>query len=160
MIASWVAAHFTAKAVGGVTVYDLTQKNSRDPAICHSRRSSRYIGGYRWGLIVQKTTTFPRPPRTRVRIEAEDPERWLVGFEFRCKGSERILEKVAVTFEEQPDLAPSDALASVKDAIRYTLQYTEEHYTEGVYTDIDRLRAEGSELIDLRNSWASEGYKG
>jgi hypothetical protein len=94
------------------------------------------------------------------RIEAEDPDRHLVGLEFRCKGEDRIMEKVATALEEQPDLSPGEALCSVKDAIRYTFQYTEEHYTEGVYADVDRLKSAGFELVDLRNSWASEEYKG
>ncbi len=94
------------------------------------------------------------------RIEAEDPDRRLMGLEFRCKGEDRIMEKVATANGVQPDLTPDEALASVKDAIRYTFQYTEEHYTEGVYADIDRLKAAGFELVELRNSWASEEYKG
>lgn len=94
------------------------------------------------------------------RIEAADPQRQLVGLEFRCKGQDRIMEKVATALEEQPDLTPKEALASVKDAIRYTFQYTEENYTAGVHADVDRLKAEGFELVDLRNSWAGEEYKG
>ena len=94
------------------------------------------------------------------RIEAEDPDRHLVGLEFRCKGEDRIMEKVATALEEQPDLTPGEALSSVKDAIRYTFQYAEEHYTEGVYADADRLKSAGFELVDLRNSWTSEEYKG
>jgi len=94
------------------------------------------------------------------RIEAEDPERMLVGLEFRCKGQDRIMEKVAAALEEQPNLTSAEALASVKDAIRYTFQYTEQHYTEGVRADIDRLKASGFEIFDLRNSWTSEEYKG
>jgi hypothetical protein len=94
------------------------------------------------------------------RIEAEDPDRHLAGLEYRCKGEDRIMEKVAGALEEQSGLVPQDALASIKDAIRYTFQYTEEHYTEGVYADIDRLKATGFELFDLRNSWASKEYKG
>jgi hypothetical protein len=94
------------------------------------------------------------------RIEAEDPDRHLVGLEFRCKGEDRIMEKVATALEEQPDLSPGEALCSVKDAIRYTFQYTEEHYTEGVYTDIDRLKSAGFELVELRNSWGCKEYKG
>ena len=35
------------------------------------------------------------------RIEAEDPDRHLVGLEFRCKGEDRITEKVATALEEQ-----------------------------------------------------------
>ena len=94
------------------------------------------------------------------RIEAEDPDRHLVGLEFRCKGEDRIMEKVATALEEQPDLTPGEALCSVKDAIRYTFQYTEEHYTEGVYADVDRLKSAGFELVELRNSWGCEEYKG
>jgi hypothetical protein len=95
-----------------------------------------------------------------LRIEAEDPDRHLVGLEFRCKGENRIMEKVARQLESQPDLTPTAALATVKDAIRYTFQYTEEHYTEGVYTDVGRLKAVGFELVELRNSWGGEEYKG
>ena len=94
------------------------------------------------------------------RIEAEDPERMLVGLEFRCKGQDRIMEKVAAALEEQPNLTSAEALASVKDAIRYTFQYTEQHYTEGVRADIDRLKASGFELVELRNTWRFEEYKG
>jgi hypothetical protein len=95
-----------------------------------------------------------------LRIEAEDSDRHLVGLEFRCKEEDRILEKVAEALEEQPNLTPEEALASVKDTIRYTFQYTEEHYTEGVYADIDRLKAAGFKLAELRNSWGDEEYKG
>ena len=94
------------------------------------------------------------------RIEAEDPDRHLVGLEFRCKGEDRIMEKVANWMAAQPDLTPDEALALVKDPIRYTFQYTEEHYTEGVYADVDRLKTAGFELVELRNSWEAEEYKG
>ncbi|HLH82435.1 MAG TPA: hypothetical protein VKV38_04170 [Trebonia sp.] len=95
-----------------------------------------------------------------LRIEAEDPDRHLIGLEFRRKGEDRIMEKVARQLEAQPDLTPADALTTVKDAIRYTYQYTEEHYAEGVYADIGRLQTAGFELIELRNSWSGEEYKG
>jgi hypothetical protein len=95
-----------------------------------------------------------------LRIEAADPERHLVGLEHRRKGQDRIMDKVAAALEEQSDLTPEEALVSVKDAIRYTLQYAEERYSGGVHADFDRLKGEGYELVDIRNSWASEEYKG
>jgi len=95
-----------------------------------------------------------------LRIEAADPERHLVGLEHRRKGQDRIIDKVATALEEQSDLTPEEALVSVKDAIRYTFQYAEERYSVGVHADIDRLKGEGYELVDIRNSWASEEYKG
>ncbi len=95
-----------------------------------------------------------------LRIEAADPERHLVGLEHRRKGQDRIMEKVARQTEAQADLTPEEAVASVKDAIRYTFQYTDEHYGEGVHADADRLKAAGFELVELRNSWKHEEYKG
>lgn len=97
---------------------------------------------------------------TMARIEAEDPERNLVGLEFRCKGQDRIMEKVANWMAAQSELTPEEALAMVKDPIRYTFQYSEEHYTEGVYADVERLEIAGFELVELRNSWESETYRG
>ena len=94
------------------------------------------------------------------RIEAEDPDRHLTGLEFRCKREDRIMEKVANWMTAQPDLTPEEALALVKDPIRYTFQYTEEHYTKGVIADVERLKTTGFELVELRNSWDSEEYKG
>jgi len=95
-----------------------------------------------------------------LRIEAADSERHLVGLEHRRKGQDRIMEKVGAALEEQSDLTPEEALVSVKDAIRYTFQYAEERYSGCVHADIDRLKREGYELVDIRNSWASEEYKG
>jgi hypothetical protein len=95
-----------------------------------------------------------------LRIEAADPERHLFGLEHRRKGQDRIMEKVGAALEEQSDLTPEEALVSVKDAIRYTFQYAEERYSGCVHADIDRLKREGYELVDIRNSWASEEYKG
>lgn len=94
------------------------------------------------------------------RIEAEDPDRRLVGLKFRLKEKERLTEKVNATLEEQPDLSPAAAVAVVKDAIRYTFQYPEDKYTAGVYADCARLEAEGFEPTDRRNTWQNEEYKG
>lgn len=95
-----------------------------------------------------------------LRIEAADQDRHLAGLEHRRKGEDRIMEKVAAALEEQPNLTPDGALASVKDAIRYTFQYTEDRYTDGVRADVGRLQAAGFEPVELRNSWREEEYKG
>lgn len=94
------------------------------------------------------------------RIQAEDPNRHLVGFEFRLKGRERLTEKVANAMAEQPDLAYDNAFAVVKDAIRYTFQYQDDHYVAGVAADTERLQTAGFERVDCRNTWTNEEYKG
>ena len=93
------------------------------------------------------------------RIEAEDPERTLVGLEHRLKGRERIEEKVTHDVQKK-GLSAEQAFADMKDAIRYTLQYPEGKYTAGVQADTQRLKDEGAEYVDSRNTWTSEQYKG
>ena len=48
----------------------------------------------------------------------------------------------------------------VPDAVRFTLTYSAERYADGVRADVDRLKAEGFELIKLKNLWAGDQYKG
>jgi hypothetical protein len=94
------------------------------------------------------------------RIEAMDPNRCLVGLEFRLKGRARIEAKVANAVSEQPDLSYDDAFALVKDAIRYTFEYPEDRYAAGVKADTRRLEEAGFERVDCRNTWATPEYKG
>jgi hypothetical protein len=93
-------------------------------------------------------------------IEAEDPDRSLAGLENRLKGRERLAEKVGKQLAAQPDLTPDEAFAGVKDAIRYTFQYTEDNYAAGATADCERLKAKGFEFVYQRNTWDCEEYKG
>jgi hypothetical protein len=83
----------------------------------------------------------------------------LAGLEHRLKSKDRIVEKVENYLKSNADLSTDQAFAKVKDAIRYTLQYPDHHYTEGVLNDIERLKAR-FEVVDIRNSWAEAEYKG
>jgi hypothetical protein len=105
---------------------------------------------------VEETVTTP----AMKRIEAEDPTRHLVGFEHRLKGRERLTEKVTNWLDADPNLTPDQAFSLVKDAIRYTFQYSDDRYAKGVHDDCERLKAASFELVELRNSWSNEEYKG
>ncbi len=94
------------------------------------------------------------------RVEAADPSRQLAGLEHMVKGEDRLKEKLADVMLVETRLTIRQALDRVPDAVRFTLTYSAERYTEGVNTDIDRLKAEGFELIKLRNVWHSDQYKG
>jgi hypothetical protein len=91
--------------------------------------------------------------------ESQDPDRHLIGFEHRLKGRDRIKEKVCGTIDDF-NRSPEQAVSLVPDAIRYTFQYRETSYTQGVRTDIERLKDRGFELDKLKNSWSDEQYKG
>lgn len=94
------------------------------------------------------------------RIESEDPDRHLVGLDQRLKGEDRLSEKVSRQVESQPELTHGEAFASLKDAIRYTFQYSDDRYAEGLNTDRERLTSAGFELVELRNTWNSDEYRG
>jgi hypothetical protein len=91
--------------------------------------------------------------------ESQDPDRHLIGFEDRLKGRDRIKEKVFDTINES-NVSPEEAVSIVPDVIRYTFQYREARYTQGVRADIARLQDQGFELQKLKNSWSDEQYKG
>ncbi len=92
-------------------------------------------------------------------IEAQDPDRHLVGLKFARKGRDRIKEKVCdgINFLKR---SPEDAVSLVSDTIRYTFQYREAGYTQGVWVDIERLKGQGFQLDKVKNAWSGEQYKG
>jgi hypothetical protein len=93
------------------------------------------------------------------RIEAADPERRLAGLEHMVKGEDRLKEKMA-DYLRAPGVAVREALDEVPDPVRFTLRYSAEGYSDGVLADVDRLKAEGFELIKLKNLWHADQYKG
>lgn len=92
-------------------------------------------------------------------IESQDPDRHLIGFDDRLKGRDRIKEKIYGTIKDF-NRSPEQAVSLVPDAIRYTFQYREAHYTQGVLADLARLKDQGFKLDKLKNSWSDDQYKG
>ncbi len=92
-------------------------------------------------------------------VESQDPHRQLIGFDDRRKGGDRVKEKVSGMMKELR-FSIDEAIGQVPDAIRYTFQYREAHYTQGVWADIERLKDRGFELQKLKNFWSDEQYKG
>ena len=93
-------------------------------------------------------------------VEADDPTRTLAGFERRIKGENRLKEKIADLLESPSRLSASDALGAIVDVVRFTFTYRETSYTQGVLTDVERLKADGFTLDRLKNTWTSDQYKG
>jgi hypothetical protein len=94
------------------------------------------------------------------RVESADPERRLCGLEHMLKGEDRLKEKVADALLLESHLTAREALAKVPDGVRFTLTYSTERYAKGVRSDVERLKAEGFELIKLKNLWTDDQYKG
>lgn len=84
----------------------------------------------------------------------------LTGLEFRLKEADSLKRKVATDLMEQPNLSPAEALAEVKDSIRYTMKIPGDGYADGVSAAVGGLRAKGYERVSWKTFWASDGYKG
>jgi hypothetical protein len=97
-------------------------------------------------------------PRLR-EVESCDPDRHLIGFDHRLKGHDRIKEKV---YDDMDLLSRTahEAISLLPDAIRYTFEYDEARYTQGVRADILRMQEQGFKLEVLKNFWSDDQYKG
>ena len=93
------------------------------------------------------------------RVEGQDADRHLVGFDYRLKGRERIKDIVCNRIKRL-GRSPEQAVSRIPDTIRYTFQYKEEHYARGVTADVTRLKEQGFRLSKLWNAWSGEQYKG
>jgi hypothetical protein len=91
--------------------------------------------------------------------ESQDPDRHLIGMGNCLKSRDRIKEKVYGMMKEL-DFSSEEAVSHVPDAVRYTFQYSEARYTQGVWADIGRLKDQDFELHKLKNSWSDNQYKG
>ena len=94
------------------------------------------------------------------RVESAEEGRGLAGLNHMLKGEDRLKEKIADAIRARLGLTIRQALEIVPDPVRFTFTYSPERYAVGVLTDVDRLKAEGFELIKLKNLWADEQYKG
>ena len=94
------------------------------------------------------------------RVESAEPGRRLAGLEHMLKGEDRLKEKIADAIRGRPGLTVRQALEIVPDPVRFTFTYQPQRYAEGVRTDVERLKAEGFELVKLKNLWTDEQYKG
>lgn len=95
------------------------------------------------------------------KAEEENPNGGcLVGFDFRLKGADRLMEKALEGLEAQPDSTPKEVVGRIPDAIRYTYCFERNDYTAG-YLDIKRrLESAGYEMYQSKNSWTDAEYKG
>jgi hypothetical protein len=86
---------------------------------------------------------------------------WLEGFEFRLKGENRLVEKVAESLEtSSPDAATREIVQQIPDAIRYTFCLRSADYTAGCKDIAERLKGSGNEMYYSKNFWADPEYKG
>ncbi|MFI6686414.1 ATP nucleotide 3'-pyrophosphokinase [Streptomyces sp. NPDC050485] len=84
----------------------------------------------------------------------------VIGFDHRLKSPDSLKRKVATSLKEHPGQPVNEALAEIKDSVRYTLQWPDGRYAEGVTIASKVLSAWGNDSIKWSNTWArAKGYK-
>jgi hypothetical protein len=105
--------------------------------------------------------TEPRVTTDLQRVEGESPfTPKLTGLEFRCKGEERLKEKVAEVIRDNPDSLPHEVVQIIPDSIRYTFCLRSDDYTAGCRDIKERLESRGYQMYLSKNSWEDSEYKG
>lgn len=92
-------------------------------------------------------------------LEGDAPGRHLVGLEHRFKPRARVEARIAEDIRVKGRTV-DEGFAVLGDSIRYTFQYPEDRYTEGVRADLRRLAAQGFTEIRRQNTWSWPEHKG
>ncbi|NJP68813.1 ATP nucleotide 3'-pyrophosphokinase [Streptomyces spiramenti] len=81
----------------------------------------------------------------------------LVGFDNRLKTEDSLKRKVATWLDESPEKSVDAVLGEINDSVRYTLQWEDEDYTEGVADAADLLSAWRNAPVRWSNTWGATG---
>jgi hypothetical protein len=114
-------------------------------------------------FLTRAKTAESRISPTVMKIRDEVPGAQSVGYpEYVLKDPESFKRKLATTLDRNAERDLGDALADMKDSVRYTLEFPGEGsaYTDGVNTVIGRFHAAGIENVKFKNTWGSPGYRG
>jgi hypothetical protein len=100
---------------------------SADPPGSWRGDSGRYLDSAANAEVEQRCDRIADIERTVIspamrEIESCDPERHLAGFDHRCKGPDRLKDKIAAEINEKGRNV-SEAMMMAKDVIRYTFVY-------------------------------------
>ena len=88
------------------------------------------------------------------------PWRHLVGLEHRLKDEDCVKERIAEDIRVKGRTV-GEAFQTLGDAVRFTFQYPEDRYTEGVLGDLGQLTAQGFTEVQRLNFWTRPGeHKG
>jgi hypothetical protein len=95
----------------------------------------------------------------RLRDIADRTGANMEGLKYRLKEEESFKRKFAGALDEF-DGDVDEALADMKDSVRYTLTLDSDRYTDGVQRSTEMMREAGFEPVKWKPSWGDSGYRG
>jgi hypothetical protein len=79
---------------------------------------------------------------------------------FALKSPDRFKEKLAKLIADEPDKSAGELCREIHDGVRYTFLLEAGTYSGDLETACDQLKANGYELLVLKNTWGNTEYKG
>ncbi|MFI0227603.1 ATP nucleotide 3'-pyrophosphokinase [Streptomyces lydicus] len=110
--------------------------------------------------FVARARRAERAISPQVRTAAVISHAALIGFDQRLKSPDSLKRKVATKLRENPGQTADQALGTVNDAVRFTLQWPAGKYSQGVTTASGLLAVWGNDSTRWSNTWTRPGYKG
>ena len=151
----WPTEHLTAAV-----------DRSRDPAGSWRGDGNQYLSPEVHGQVKEdiarvRQTEVSLTSFVQETLRDEDCGGWLVGLEHRCKGDERLKEKIAEKIAHEPNRTPGEAIREINDAIRYTFCFEPANYSDGYRSVKHTLETGDCRMVYSKNYWCDEPeYKG
>jgi hypothetical protein len=142
---------------------DVAWRYEKDPDLTLTHEQNREADRFLAGARDAEPAITPR-----VRDLAHDVGGHLEGEDAALKGEESFKRKLADEIDEYPYLSLSEHMAEMKDAVRYSVVFDGDHYTEGAQRFVDHMlgaRDENGEPrfepVKFKNKWnEAEGFVG
>ncbi|WP_310727733.1 ATP nucleotide 3'-pyrophosphokinase [Streptomyces sp. N2A] len=110
--------------------------------------------------FVARARRAERSISPQVRAAAKISHAELVGFDHRLKSPDSLKRKVATAMRQTPGRTVDASLGTINDAVRFTLQWPDAKYSQGVTTASALLSAWGNDSTRWSNTWGrTDGYK-
>jgi hypothetical protein len=128
-------------------------------------------GGSSQGMTLERTALIKAAHALVDKATAEEPKitqdiqkhtpanTKLEGLDFRLKQPGSTRDKLDKYIKEEGK-SLSDAVASIKDLVRYTAVIPHDSYISGVKQTLDNLTHAGYKITSFRNTWNNPTYKG
>lgn len=84
----------------------------------------------------------------------------LAGLEYRLKGRDSLARKLRDEVRDMPGATVAQAADNMYDVLRYTYRIPEGRYTAGFNAAQRALQQRGYQIVRIKNTWSSPGYKG
>ncbi|MEU5209793.1 ATP nucleotide 3'-pyrophosphokinase [Streptomyces sp. NPDC020742] len=154
-----MGAVHTATAAGPLPA-PAADRTGHDGGWHHDGLSLNATDNKKVDAFVTRARRAERSISPQVRTAALISHAELIGFDQRLKSPDSLKRKVATWMRQTPGQTVEESLSQINDAVRFTLQWPDDRYAQGVTTAAGLLSSWGNDSTRWANTWSrTTGYK-